>query len=431
LQYVPYAFYSYGVDATGVTGVLPVKAGGTGVTSLSDFKSKLNLDNQIVQFGSNVGDTLYMKPDINVYKTADGAWNRFIYLPVPTSSNNFLANRLNSTILISSGSTFSFTIKKENTNLNNDIIINTNEFATFIYNGSKWLFLEGKNAFTYNATDSLNNTYIGLNSLKSNSNGRQNIALGSEALRDNTIGNKNVAIGFSAMSLNSTYTNSTAIGYNAQVTASNQVQLGDVNITDVKTSGVISTSGIRVGTISPTISAIVEINSTTKGFLPPRMTASQRDNIISAVAGLVVWCTDCADYGELQVFNGNIWTNLIGSPASSPQAPSIQAAEASINFSINEDPGTGNILAVNDASFPMNVNVSSTIPSSGVNLDIIIRKDSDNTIIFSNSIISSTSLNSITVTGLISGVLYTATISVTSRSNISNTRTKSFKLARR
>jgi uncharacterized protein YfeS len=64
-------------------------------------------------------------------------------------------------------------------------------------------------------------------------------------------------------------------------------------------------------------------------------------------------------------------------------------------------------------------------------LDIIIRKDSDNTIIFSNSIISSTSLNSITVTGLISGVLYTATISVTSRSNISNTRTKSFKLARR
>jgi hypothetical protein len=42
------------------------------------------------------------------------------------------------------------------------------------------------------------------------------------------------------MSSSSTYSNSTALGYNAQVTASNQIQLGDANITDIKTSGKIT-----------------------------------------------------------------------------------------------------------------------------------------------------------------------------------------------
>jgi uncharacterized protein (TIGR02145 family) len=45
LQYVPYAFYSLGVDATGVKGVLPVKAGGTGVSNLDSLKAALKITN--------------------------------------------------------------------------------------------------------------------------------------------------------------------------------------------------------------------------------------------------------------------------------------------------------------------------------------------------------------------------------------------------
>ena len=44
LQYVPYSFYSLGVAATNVNGVLPVEHGGTGVTSLSDLKTALKLN---------------------------------------------------------------------------------------------------------------------------------------------------------------------------------------------------------------------------------------------------------------------------------------------------------------------------------------------------------------------------------------------------
>jgi hypothetical protein len=46
------------------------------------------------------------------------------------------------------------------------------------------------------------------------------------------------------------------------------------------------------------------------------MTAPQRDAISSKVAGLVVWCSGCGSNGELQVYNGTTWTNIIGGTAS-------------------------------------------------------------------------------------------------------------------
>lgn len=73
----------------------------------------------------------------------------------------------------------------------------------------------------------------------------------------------------------------------------------------------------KIGT-NPTIivpSAVVEIESTTKGFLPPRMTFVQRNAINSPATGLIVYCTDCGFNGELQLFNGTTWTNITGSGA--------------------------------------------------------------------------------------------------------------------
>jgi len=70
-----------------------------------------------------------------------------------------------------------------------------------------------------------------------------------------------------------------------------------------------------VGTNSPDNSAILEANSTTKGFLPPRMTSVERSAINSPAAGLMIWCTNCGSNGELQVFNGNEWTNIMGGAA--------------------------------------------------------------------------------------------------------------------
>jgi uncharacterized protein (TIGR02145 family) len=70
---------------------------------------------------------------------------------------------------------------------------------------------------------------------------------------------------------------------------------------------------VGIGTTTPATSAVLEVSSTTKGFLPPRMTIAQRNAITGKVAGLVIWCTNCvAPSGELQVFNGYSWTNMTG-----------------------------------------------------------------------------------------------------------------------
>ncbi len=72
---------------------------------------------------------------------------------------------------------------------------------------------------------------------------------------------------------------------------------------------------VGVGTSSPASSAQLEVSSTAKGFLPPRMTYAQRQAISDPVAGLLIWCNNCGT-GELQVYNGSNWTNMIGGTAS-------------------------------------------------------------------------------------------------------------------
>ena len=69
---------------------------------------------------------------------------------------------------------------------------------------------------------------------------------------------------------------------------------------------------VGIGTTTPDSSSILDLTSTSKGLLPPRMTASQRNAISSPVAGLMIWCTDCGASGDLQVYNGSDWVNFIG-----------------------------------------------------------------------------------------------------------------------
>jgi len=72
---------------------------------------------------------------------------------------------------------------------------------------------------------------------------------------------------------------------------------------------------VGIGTISPVGAAVLDVSSTTKGFLPPRMTLANRTAIGSPVAGLVIWCTNCGIKGQLQIHNGSAWTTITGSPA--------------------------------------------------------------------------------------------------------------------
>ena len=54
---------------------------------------------------------------------------------------------------------------------------------------------------------------------------------------------------------------------------------------------------VGIGTPTPDASSVLEVKSTTKGFLPPRMTQIQMDAISSPTEGLIVYCTNCTPKG--------------------------------------------------------------------------------------------------------------------------------------
>ena len=51
---------------------------------------------------------------------------------------------------------------------------------------------------------------------------------------------------------------------------------------------------VGFGTTTPDASSVLDITSTTQGLLPPRMTEAQMIAIAAPVAGLNVYCMDCA-----------------------------------------------------------------------------------------------------------------------------------------
>ena len=75
--------------------------------------------------------------------------------------------------------------------------------------------------------------------------------------------------------------------------------------------------GINIAT--PHTSSALDITSTTAGFLPPRMTALQRAEIVNPALGLMVFCTNCASGdGELQVNYASGWKNAAGGDITDP-----------------------------------------------------------------------------------------------------------------
>ena len=65
---------------------------------------------------------------------------------------------------------------------------------------------------------------------------------------------------------------------------------------------------IGIGTGSVNTSAQLEVASTSKGFLPPRMTTTQRNAITSAANGLIIYNTDSA---KLQVRENSQWIEFV------------------------------------------------------------------------------------------------------------------------
>ncbi len=140
------------------------------------------------------------------------------------------------------------------------------------------------------------------------------------------------------------------------------VKLGtksDGSARDAGTDFVARDNGaVGIGTASPNASALLDVSSTTKGFLPPRMTNVQKTAIASPVSGLVVYCTDCNSCnnagGELVVYTGTGagqgWKCVGGGGGTAVFTSDCSTAVMNGTLSVG-NPATSNIT--------MNVNVTS------------------------------------------------------------------------
>lgn len=62
---------------------------------------------------------------------------------------------------------------------------------------------------------------------------------------------------------------------------------------------------IGIGVTSPNANAILDVTSTTKAFMPPRMTTAQKNAVASPAAGMVVYDTNMKG---ISFYNGTAWT---------------------------------------------------------------------------------------------------------------------------
>jgi len=206
----------------------------------------------------------------------------------------------------------------------------------YVYSGSAWIIQAdwyvdpdastsyfGLNKPSNVASGALNNLGIGTTALNALTDGDQNLAVGTGALAAVTKNGYNTAVGYNALNgansstasqashnsalgrlsgssittgTNNTFigsgadasdgsiTNATALGYGATVDASNAIQLGNTSVTKVTTSG-----SVGIGTTNPAANAALEISSTSKGLLLPRLTTAQRSAIAYPSSGLLIY----------------------------------------------------------------------------------------------------------------------------------------------
>ena len=134
--------------------------------------------------------------------------------------------------------------------------------------------------------------------------------------------------------------------------------------------------------------AALDITSTTKGLLMPRMTNAQRQAISNPAAGLLVFVTDF-DGGSFMFYDGTKWGTL-SFTEKRPDAPTIGTAvaadtQATVSFTAPSSDGGSAITSYTATSSPDGITGTISQPGSG----------------------------SITVTGLTNGIAYTFTVTAT------------------
>jgi len=117
----------------------------------------------------------------------------------------------------------------------------------------------------------------------------------------------------------------------------------------------LSYSQVGINIATPHSSSALDITSTTAGFLPPRMTALQRAEIVNPALGLMVFCTNCASGdGELQVNYASGWKNAAGGDITDPPAVIGDIRAGGVVFWVDpSDNRHGLVVAMSDFEYPV------------------------------------------------------------------------------
>ena len=97
-------------------------------------------------------------------------------------------------------------------------------------------------------------------------------------------------------------------------------------------------SQVGIGTTTPHASAVLDLTTTTKGFLPPRMTATQRAAISLPAAGLMVYQSDGTS--GLYYYTGSAWVYINNSTGST-------LSIANGGTGVTTSTGTGSVVLSN------------------------------------------------------------------------------------
>lgn len=206
----------------------------------------------------------------------------------------------------------------------------------------------------------LKNTAVGMSALMNTSTGGLNTALGHAAGDLITTGNQNVIIGAGADPSVNSGINQIVIGFDARGQADNSVVLGNADVTavyasqdkgatvyagaldlslgditlqnretisnatdgkiEVNATNTIISGNLGIGITTPNTNAVLDISSSSKGVLLPRLTVEQRDAISSPAEGLIIYNTSAgspeiyakAKKGEREIFNYSAGASTTG-----------------------------------------------------------------------------------------------------------------------
>jgi hypothetical protein len=153
------------------------------------------------------------------------------------------------------------------------------------------------------------------------------------------------------------------------------------------------TGTVAIGTTNPSSSAVLDLTSTSQGLLLPRLTYAQKTAISNPVAGLILFCSDCGTSGEMQLYNGTNFVNMVG---------------ANAQFALPTLSATSAATAITSSSFTTGGSIGSDGGAFVTARGVVWNTSTNPTISFSTKTTDGTGIGdfSSSVTGLTSGVTY-------------------------